>query len=42
MENEENRDLINKKAFEDQWEILGEFNFEALLLFSLPLILLET
>jgi len=37
MENEENRGLINKKAYEDQWERLGQFSFGALSLFSLSL-----
>jgi len=27
MENEENRGLINKKAYEDQWARLGQFSF---------------
>ena len=45
MENEENRGLINKKAFEDQWVgmvsvglvnvAFFQFNFAALILFSL-------
>ncbi|MGV7818865.1 hypothetical protein PJN17_29505, partial [Mycobacterium kansasii] len=35
MENEENRGLINKKAYEDQWARLGQFSFGALSLFSL-------
>jgi len=40
MENEENRGLIDKKAFEDQWASLvsvefGQFSFGALSLFSL-------
>ena len=42
MENEENRGLINKKAYEDQWAGLGQFSFGALSLFSLSLILLDT
>ena len=29
MENEENRGLINKKAYEDQWAGLGQFSFGA-------------
>ena len=37
MENEENRGLINKKAYEDQWARLGQFSFGALSLFSLTL-----
>jgi len=37
MENEENRDLINKKAYEDQWERLGQFSFGALSLLFLSL-----
>ena len=37
MENEENRGLINKKAYEDQWARLGQFSFGALSLFSLSL-----
>jgi len=28
MENEENRGLINKNDFEDQWARLGQFSFE--------------
>jgi len=42
MENEENRGLINKNPFEDQWARVGQFSFGALSLFSLSLILLET
>ena len=49
MENEENRDLINKKDFEDQLVplvsvVFGELSFGALSLFSLSLslILLDT
>jgi len=37
MDNEENRSLTNKKAFEDQWASLGQFSFGALSLFSLSL-----
>ena len=36
-EKEENKSLVNKKDFEDQWEILDQFNFGALSLFSLSL-----
>ena len=35
MKNEENRGLINKKAFEDQWERLGQFSLRALSHYSL-------
>jgi len=35
MENEENRGLIDKKASEDQWAGLDQFNFGSPLLFSL-------
>jgi len=42
MENEENRGLINKKAFEDQWARLGQFSLGALSLLFLSLILLDT
>jgi len=42
MENEENRGLIHKKAYEDQLVIFFQFNFGALSLLSLSLILLET
>jgi len=35
MENEENRGLINKKAYEDQYTNFCQFSFEVLSLFSL-------
>ena len=35
MENEENRGLINKKAYENQCARLGQFSFGVLSLFSL-------
>jgi len=41
-ENEENRGLINKKAYEDQWVGLSQLSFGSLSLFSLCLSLLDT
>ena len=37
MENEENRGAINKKAYEDQFVTFCEFNFGALIFYSLSL-----
>ena len=42
MENEENRGLIHKNAYEDELESFFQLNFGALSLFSLSLILLGT
>ena len=42
MENEENRGLVHKKAFEDQLVTFFQFSFGALALYSLSLILLDT
>jgi len=41
-ENEENRGLIHKKAYEDQLVTFCQFNFGSLSLLSLSLILLDT
>ena len=42
MENEENKGLIHKKAYEDQLVTFSQFSFGALSLFSLSFILLDT